>query len=100
MGNHECSKSPSILNEDGTTRAAGSEVSLVKVPREETGVNTVRNLPQHNLNTSVVVDVMHDVRHWSFHKDQTLYAVAWRYSNMILRLYLGPQPTPSTAVHR
>ena len=39
IGNHECSKtSPSLFNEDGTMRAAGTNSSLVKVLREETGV--------------------------------------------------------------
>ena len=55
IGNHECSKTPpSLYNEDGIMRAAGTNASPVKVLREETGVSVVPNLPQHNLKTAVV----------------------------------------------
>ena len=42
IGNHDCSKtSPSLFNEDGKMRAAGTKASLVKVLREETCVSDV-----------------------------------------------------------
>ena len=82
IGNIECSKThPSLFNEDGTMRAAGTKASPVKVLREETGVSAVRNLPQQNLKTAVVVDAMYAVHRWSFHKDETFGAVARRYRN-------------------
>ena len=82
IGNHECSKTPpSLFNEDGTMRAAGTNVSPVKVIREETGVSAVPNQPQHNLKTAVVVGAMYAVRRWYFHKDETFGAVARRYRN-------------------
>ena len=63
IGNHECIKTPpSLFNEDGTTSAAGTKANLVEVLREDTGVSAVPNLPQHNLKTAVVVDVMYAVR--------------------------------------
>ena len=60
IGNHECIKTPpSLFNEDGTTSAAGTKANLVEVLREDTGVTcAVPNLPQHNLKTAVVVDVV------------------------------------------
>ena len=63
IGNHECIKTPpSLVNEDDTTSAAGTNANLVKVLREETVVSAVPNLPQHNLKTAVVVDAMYAVR--------------------------------------
>ena len=63
IGNHECIKTPpSLFNEDGTTSAAGTKANLVEALREDTGVSAVPNLPQHNLKTAVVVDVMYAVR--------------------------------------
>ena len=50
------------FKEDGTTSAAGTKANLVEVLREDTGVSAVPNLPQHNLKTAVVVDVMYAVR--------------------------------------
>ena len=94
IGNHECSKTPpSLFNEDGTMRAAGTNASLVKVLREETVVSAVPNLPQHNLKTAVVVDAIYAVRRLSFHKDETFGAVAKRYRNHL------PTDMP-TAWHR
>ena len=59
IGNHDCSKTPpSLFNEDGTMKAAGTKDSLVKVLREETGARAVPNLPQRNLKKAVVVDAM------------------------------------------
>ena len=71
-----------IFNEDGTMRAAETNASPVKVLREETGVSAVPNMQQHILCTAVVVDAMHAVRRWSFHKDDTFGAVARRHRNM------------------
>ena len=51
---------------------------MVKVVREEAGVSAVPDLPQQNLKSAVVVDA---VRRWSFHKDETIGAVARRYRN-------------------
>ena len=96
IGNHECSKTPpSLFNEDGTMRGAGSKASLVKVLREETGVRAVPNLPQQNLKTAVVVDAMFAVRRWSFHKDETFGAVARRYMNNLLT----DVPTGTDIIH-
>ena len=53
IGKHECSKvPPSLFNEDGTMRAAGTKSSLVKILKEETEVTTsdlltVNNKIQH-----------------------------------------------------
>ena len=96
IGNHECSKTPpSLFNEDGTMRAAGTKASLVKVMREETGVRAVPSLPQQNLKTAVVVDAMYAVRRWSFHKDETFGAVARRYRNNLLT----DVPTGTDSIH-
>ena len=82
IGNYECSETPpSLFNEDGTMRAAGTKASLVKILREETCVSAVPNLPQNNLKTAVVVYAIYDVHRWSFHKDETFGAVARRYRN-------------------
>ena len=68
IGNHECSKNPlSLFKEDGTMRAAETNVSPIKVLREET-VSAVPNLPKQNLKTAVVMDAMYAVQRWSFHK--------------------------------
>ena len=85
IGTNECSKTPpSLFNEDGTMRAAGTKASLVKVLKEETKVNTATNLPQQQRKTAVIVDAMHAVRHWSFHKYETFGAISQRYRNNLL----------------
>ena len=59
IGNHECSKTPpSLVNEDGTMIAAGTNASSVKVLREDTGVSAVPNLSQQNMKTAVILDAM------------------------------------------
>ena len=70
IGNHGCSKTPaSLVNENGTMRAAGTNASLFKVLREETCVTVVPNLPHQNLKTAVVVDAIYAVCRRSFLKD-------------------------------
>jgi len=67
IGKHECSKvPPSLFNDDGTMRAAGTKSSLMTILKEETEVTTSDFLPQGDWKTAVVVDVMHTIRHWSF----------------------------------
>ena len=55
IGDHECRKvPPSLFNEDGSMRAAGTKSSLVKALEEETKVNSVPHLPQEERKTAVV----------------------------------------------
>ena len=96
IGNHECSNTPpSLCNEDGTMKAAGTNVCLVKVLTEETGVRAVPNLPQHSLQATVVVGAIYAVRRWFFHKDETFGAVAKRYRDHLPT----DMPTGTDSIH-
>ncbi len=86
IGQHECSKvPPSLFNEDGTMRAAGTKAGLVKTLKDETKVTSVDVLPQGDWKTTVVVDAMHAIRHWSFKKNETFGNIADRYKEQLLK---------------
>lgn len=70
---------PSLLNEDGTRRTAGTKANLVKALKDETQVNAFSDLPQGEMKTAVVIDVMYATRHWSFKKGETFRTIASRY---------------------
>ena len=86
IGKHECSKvPPSLFNEDGTMRAAGTKSSPVKILKEETEVTTSDLLPQGDWKTAVVVDAMHAIRRWSFKTNETFGDIAERYKEQLLK---------------
>lgn len=91
IGKHECSKMPpSLFDDEGNMRAAGTKASLVKALKESTGVTNVDSLPPTDQRTAIVFDAMFLIRKWSFHKGETFGAIADRYiQNLVYALPPG-----------
>ena len=63
----------------------GTKASLVKVLKEHTKVTIIQELPKDEQKTSVVIDAMYAIRHWSFQKGEAFGAIAERYQRLLLK---------------
>ena len=86
IGNHECSKIPqSLFNGDGSMMYAGAKANLVKTLKEETNVVSSPCLQNEHRKTAVVVDAMHAIRRWTFHKEEPFGSIATRYRKNLIQ---------------
>ena len=85
IGNHECSDFPSSLFQEDSRMRTGTKASLVKVLKEHTKVTIIQELPKDERKTSVVIDAMYAIRHWSFQKGEAFGAIAERYQRLLLK---------------
>ena len=57
----------------------------MKVLKEHTKVTIIQELPKDERKTSVVIDAMYAIRHWSFQKGEAFGAIAERYQRLLLK---------------
>ncbi|KAJ4932499.1 hypothetical protein JOQ06_010919 [Pogonophryne albipinna] len=69
--------------EDGRMRT-GTKADLVKILKEKTKVSSIPDLPKDCLKTTVVVDAMSAIRHWSFHRGEGFGVIAEQYRHLLL----------------